>query len=118
MSFQNDSAPNPSIECRFERICSDELIDPEHPCTLMPCLVALHYEISLIEAGRSLLADRMDVLLINVLERNHSSLCRELREIGKKMRDISVEGEWLEMQVAGKKYALSMVQQQHVVVSI
>lgn len=103
----------------------------------MPRLVALHYEISLIEAGRSLLADSMGACVrkrAEVIEKIEKlrdgrppdqrpgaesfSLCRELREIGKKMRDISVEGEWLEMQVAGKKYALSMVQQQHVVVSI
>lgn len=110
---------------------------PGHPCTLMGRLATLHYEIALIEQARSLMADaagacaRERATAIEKIEQlkdkrpagqgpgaESLALLRELKEIGKRMGDIAVEGTWLEMQAAGKKFALLMVQQQHIVVSI
>lgn len=113
------------------------ICDPRHPCTLMRRLGTLHYEIALLEEGRSLMADaacacaRKCAAVIERIEKLRDerppaedpspeslSLLEELREIKKKMADTAVEGTWLEMQAAGKKFTLLMVQQQHIVLSI
>lgn len=108
----------------------------EESCRLRGLQVGLHYEIALLEEGRALMASSMGACLkrrTEVLEevrhlRNEAppgektglkllALCKELREIRKRMGEIATEAEWLEMKAAGKKYTLLTVQQQHVVVS-
>lgn len=103
----------------------------------MSRLAGLHYEMALIEEGRARVAEKMGEcvdrraqILEKIQKKRHEcpqsqdfgpesgSLFRELREIGDNMRDISLEGEWLEMEMAKKKYLVLTVQQQHFVVDL
>lgn len=46
------------------------------------------------------------------------ALLEELKGITKRMRENDTEAEWLECQIAGKKFRLGAAQTQHVVVSV
>lgn len=46
------------------------------------------------------------------------ALVRELKELTERMKEVTVKEEWLESQMAGKKYAVGAVQMLHVRISI
>lgn len=100
-------------------------------------LAGLHYEISLIEEARSLMAEAMGACLeqrkgviarINELTHKHplaeqpesesSALESELETLEKKIEEITIEEVWLEREFTGRKNTLSAIQQQHYVGSL
>lgn len=105
-------------------------VSPGKPCRLTGLQAALHYETELIEEGRVLLIQNLEACLkrrLGVVERMRESkgqaadlslLCKELKEISKRIEEIATEGEWLEMEAARKKYALFMAKQKHDVITL